>query len=115
VTDADDWRVSMASPTMHGLVLRWARWRPSNSVTFAPTGEVTPSTWDHDHCELCFQEFCDEEHASGDGRQSLTEGYAARGPAGSAVEQQRADYHWICPACFADLKEHFGWTVRSDP
>jgi len=39
-------------------------WRPSESVTVAPTGEVTASTWDHDHCELCFQEFRDEEHAS---------------------------------------------------
>jgi hypothetical protein len=71
-------------------------------------------TWEHDHCVFCFAKFMDpaysdvhrtfiEEHP-----EVLTDGYAttADGPNG-------ADYYWICPSCFDDFVEAFGWRIVS--
>ena len=68
------------------------------------------ATWGHDHCEFCWQEFS-TDHDCADGSRPLTEGYTARGPAGRPDEQRRDNYHWVCPTCFDDFKEHFGWTI----
>jgi len=114
MVDEDDWRIAHGQGEWsRGLVVRWSRWLPTPTIKITPTGDVEPSVWNHDHCEFCWQEFCDSEHDLGDGTQSLTEGYAARGPRGLPPEQQRDDYHWICPTCFNDLKDYFGWTLKS--
>jgi hypothetical protein len=67
-------------------------------------------TWDHDHC---WQKFCDTEHDGRDGTQSLTAGYGVHGPGTLPPEQQRECYYWICPTCFNDFKDYFGWTVET--
>lgn len=46
--------------------------------------------WDHDHCAFCWAEF-PQEYAAG---------YCT--PDGQ---------HWICPVCYHDFKERFGWRV----
>jgi hypothetical protein len=68
--------------------------------------------WEHDHCEFCQAKFMDpdfspshrtfiEEHPD-----VLTEGYAT-----TAEHPHGADYHWLCPTCFSDFAERFGWRV----
>jgi len=54
--------------------------------------------WDHDHCEFCSSTFCLEEHSD-----CLKEGYATLD-----------DYRWICPTCFEDFKDLFGWEVVTE-
>ena len=69
--------------------------------------------WEHDHCEFCWAKFMDPnvsaEHRKfiEDNPDVLTAGYAARG---TGPEGQN-DYHWICPDCFNDFQEQFGWRV----
>ena len=26
---------------------------------------------------------------------------------------ERDEYHWICATCFNDLKDYFGWALKS--
>ena len=54
-------------------------------------------TWDHEHCDFCFAKFSDYD---GD----LHEGYCTE-PANTATAK------WICPECYADFKERFGWIL----
>jgi hypothetical protein len=61
-------------------------------------------------CRRCWQEFS-TDHDSGDGSRPLTEGYTARRPASRSDEQRRDNYHWVCPTCFQDFKDHSGWTI----
>jgi hypothetical protein len=53
--------------------------------------------WDHDHCEFCGAKFSLVEPGS------LCIGYVTS-----------TNYHWICDSCFADFKEKFGWTTKSE-
>ena len=51
-------------------------------------------TWDHEHCEFCsakFSSHTDDSH----------EGYIT-------ADHRRT---WICPECFEDFKEMFGWEL----
>ena len=68
-------------------------------------------TWDHDHCVSCWRDFSDREYDIGDGERALIEGFTTRGPPGVPEDQQRDDYHWVCPTCFEDFKEHLGWRL----
>jgi len=71
MVDKDDWRIAHGQGEWsRGSVVRWSRWLPTPTIKITPTGDVEPSVWNHD------------EHDLGDGTQSLTEGYAARGPRG---------------------------------
>jgi hypothetical protein len=81
----DDWRLQGQQRYLTNRTLRWATW-----------WEYRPG-WDHDHCEFCWAKFglIDE-----DGFDHV-DGYVT----------DDDDYHWICPACFADFRERFGWTV----
>jgi hypothetical protein len=68
-------------------------------------------TWDHDHCSFCWVEFMDPNDLAPDRRESaeiLSEGYTT-----TAEHKHGEDYHWICPACFDDFVELFGWRVVS--
>jgi hypothetical protein len=60
--------------------------------------------WDHDHCIACWATF-----AEFDGPDIQHEGYAS-----CADGKHRADYDWVCLACFADLREAFGWVEVDD-
>ena len=50
-------------------------------------------SWDYDHCEFCMEKF------------GLREDWLRRG---YATEET---YRWICPQCFADFREEFGWIL----
>jgi hypothetical protein len=56
--------------------------------------EVTPREWDHDHCDFCWAKFMDS-----------SAGYTP------APRHERFGSVWVCPACFDDLRERFGWSV----
>jgi len=110
--DPNDWRIARGQDEWcRGLVFKWSRWMPTPTISYKPDGMTEPAVWDHDHCEFCWQEFCDTDHDCGAGSHPLTEGYAARGPAGFSEEKQRDDYRWVCPTCVDDFKDHFGWTL----
>lgn len=55
--------------------------------------------WDHDHCAACWAKFADF-----DGPEILHEGYTT-----IAESKWGADYHWVCPQCFSDLRELMEW------
>ena len=83
----DDWRLRNARH-LAGLKLHrrpYKRWSES---------------WDHDHCAACGAKFA--EFAAPDIQHV---GYAT-----GADYKHGAGYAWVCPACFADLKDRLGWT-----
>lgn len=55
--------------------------------------------WDHDHCEFCSAKF-----AGSGNEEVLREGFCTPG-----------GYWWVCPGCFEDFRDRFGWTVKSEP
>jgi hypothetical protein len=61
-------------------------------------------TWDHDHCAACFAKFAEFE-----GPDILHVGYAT-----TSEFSRGADYAWVCPTCFEDLKEEMGWVAVAD-
>ncbi len=52
--------------------------------------------WDHDHCIFCWEKFIES------GSSTLTAGYTA----------EPAD-EWVCPSCFEEFAERFGWAEKS--
>lgn len=66
---------------------------PLYSIPFQP---LSPR-WDHEHCAFCWENFCLHEGC-------LREGYCTR-------PQNEQGALWICPGCYEDFKEMFGWTV----
>ena len=48
-------------------------------------------TWDHDHCEFCWDKFSDQPD-------TLHEGYTTED-----------NCYWICQTCYDDFKEMFKW------
>ena len=54
--------------------------------------------WDHDHCAFCWAKFYPH-------KEYLQEGYCTR-------PQNSCDAAWICPECYEDFKEMFGWTLQ---
>lgn len=64
---------------------------------FIPFAPYSPE-WDHEHCEFCWAKF----YLDGE---NLKEGYCTM--PGNCREAR-----WICPVCYADFKELFGWSQR---
>jgi hypothetical protein len=82
--ERDDWRLQSQEKYLKGATLSWKQYaRPSES-------------WDHDHCEFCWDKFMDPDSAD-----TLHEGYAT------------ADNRWICPRCFEDFVDLFDWVVTN--
>lgn len=83
---SDDWRRQGQERYLRGVTLvhRTYRQNPTNPA------------WDHDHCEFCGLKFKLEEEAG-----KTMDGYATED-----------DYRWICPACYDDFKNEFGWILR---
>ena len=72
-------------------------WRLTNQASYLTGAVLTHRTWagdDHDHCEFCFAKFSERD---GD----LLEGWTTSD-----------EYRWICPTCFEDFGERFGWRVE---
>lgn len=82
----EDWRYRTAAPDLRGQTLWKERWR-------APR----PS-WDHDHCEFCWAKFSESIEGA------LREGYVTAG-----------GREWVCPACFADFRDAFDFTLGTGP
>jgi hypothetical protein len=85
----DDWRLQGQESYLSGRSMKWAAWWPYRA------------DWDHDHCEFCTAEISDrpvDDH---------TEFNAAWVTADDS-------YHWVCPRCFDDFHERFGWIVVGD-
>ena len=80
----DDWRLTGQERYLVNAVLHWAEWHK-------PRPE-----WDHDHCEFCFAKFMEESCP-----EALHAGYTTPD-----------NYRWICPTCFEDFREQFGWELK---
>ncbi len=76
----EDWRITNQHQYLDGVTLVWDHYS-------------TDDAWDHDHCELCWAKFPEDESA----------GY-----------RTRDSRHWICKRCFEDFKEDFSWTVAEN-
>lgn len=83
--DKDDWRRQGQEAYLLGL--RFQR-KPYTKYR---------DDWDHDHCEFCGQKLA--EYKADD---VLNEGYATED-----------NYRWLCPECFDDFKEEFGWELSN--
>ena len=59
------------------------------------TYQPSPGT-DHDHCAACWKKFAEWQ-----GPEIAHEGYAT---------VSGANHAWLCPDCFADLREIMSWT-----
>jgi hypothetical protein len=67
--------------------VHWSTWTPYREH------------WDHDHCAFCAAEISDrpvDDHTE----------YNA------AWVTEDNNYDWICPVCFVDFREQFGWAVE---
>lgn len=84
----DDWRITTQETYLSGRTLRWSRW-----TAYKPG-------WDHDHCEFCWAKFAAEV----DDDVEYDTGWMTADDT----------YHWVCPRCFEDFRERFGWTVEGD-
>lgn len=71
--------------------------------------ETPRPAWDHDHCEFCSTKFVVAPAAETDA-DAVTEGYTT-----TTSHSHGAQYHWICPDCFGDFAESFGWRVAYAP
>ena len=67
---------------------------PLYFIPFEPFSEQ----WDHEHCAFCWAKFYLHEG-------SLQEGYCTR-------PENSRDADWICPECYEDFKEMFGWSLK---
>jgi len=93
--EADDWRLAGNEDLFRNAVFvekRYTQWSPE---------------WDHDHCSFCHEPFA-EEGSEADRPDAHLEGYSTPGP----PRHPKEDYYWVCPRCFADFREHLGWTLR---
>lgn len=66
------------------------------------------AAWDHDHCIFCWAKFVDP-HLSEASRRAiqgdpeiLTSGYT-----------KESVGEWVCPSCFDEFAERFGWSKVS--
>ena len=132
--DETDWRLETAGDeSFRGKVFVLSKFAPSAAIMWdLATGEGTPSEWDHEHCRFCWQKFAATELGIED---ALEEGYVTSfdeepsvppetdsqptGPSttkkGNFRIQQPLDSEvWVCPRCFADFREHYGWTLAEE-
>jgi hypothetical protein len=91
--EKDDWRIRCQANYLTGIKLKYGPYR------------LKSREWDHDHCEFCWAKFIDRNDWQTGGyeipKDYLTEGYHSE------------DQHWwICPRCFEDFREMFGWIVE---
>jgi hypothetical protein len=78
-----DWLLQGQERYLKGQTLRWKRWWSYRDG------------WDHDHCEFCWRDICDEGQPEADLFGWVTED----------------DYHWICANCCEEFMEQFEWKL----
>ena len=88
--EQDDWRLA-SDP----VAVRQEAYKniPLYRIPFQPLSEAL----DHEHCIFCWDKFYLHPEC-------LQEGYCTR-------PQNSRGADWICPACYEDFKEMFGWTL----
>ena len=89
--EKDDWRLVAGPVSGREEELKDI---PLYCIPFQPLSE----NWDHAHCVFCWAKFYLHEEC-------LQEGYCTR-------PQNCRDADWICPKCYEDFKEMFGWTIK---
>ena len=77
----NDWRINDHQKYLHGIALK--------KTTFKESAKN-----DHEHCELCWEKFSNND---GDAH----EGYCTLN-----------NYYWICEECFKDFCDLFNWTIQ---
>ena len=87
--EPNDWRLFFVPKGEQGEALKNI---PLYRIPYRPLSE----TWDHEHCIFCWAKFYLHPDC-------LQEGYCTH------PENDR-DADWICPECYEDFKEMFGWT-----
>ena len=90
MVDKDDWRLTA------GPVIGFEEELKNIPLYFIPFQPLS-ETWDHEHCAFCWAKFYRHDGC-------LWEGYCTR-------PENTRDAHWICPECYEDFKEMFGWRV----
>lgn len=76
----------------------WGQELHLQGVTFHWSRYTQPSpTWDHDHCEFCFQRFAEAQA-----------GYTDAQHCGYTTEDR---FNWICKKCFEDFKDRLNWII----
>ena len=83
MTDKNDWRLQGQEKYLKGVTLYLKKYMENSD------------TWEHDHCEFCWDKFSLKGLSGGP-----DEGYATVG-----------NYHWICKRCFDDFKDIFQWKI----
>jgi hypothetical protein len=97
-----DWRLTGQENVLRGAELVLKRYR------------VHREEWEHDHCAFCWAKFVDPDRSPETGRlvdeqpDLLTQGYTT-----TASHPDGAGYHWVCPTCFDDFRERFGWRLEA--
>ena len=74
----NDWRINNQGKYLYGKKLE------------RKVYEKISETWDHDHCEFCWERIDPNTHSA------FTDGNG----------------HWICEQCYEDFKELFAWENR---
>ena len=87
----DDWRLTAGPIRGREEELKHI---PLYYIPFQPLSD----SWDHEHCVFCWAKFFLHPEC-------LQEGYCTR-------PQNSRDADWICPDCYEDFKEIFGWTLH---
>ena len=86
MVETNDWRLTKS----HENIKKEKEWK---FKIYTPRRE----TWEHEHCVLCGDKISQYEN-------TIHEGY-------TSTSKGRKDYWWLCPECFNDFKEMFGWEV----
>ncbi|MDR1102095.1 MAG: hypothetical protein LBL34_07095 [Clostridiales bacterium] len=79
--EKNDWRLGILNNRLKGET-----WAHKKYTQYS-------ESWDRDHCEACTDKFMEREGF-------LREGYCT-------LDKN----HWICPTCYNDFKNMFGWTL----
>lgn len=90
MVEKDDWRLTT------GPVIGIEEELKNIPLYYIPFQPLS-AQWDHEHCAFCWDKFYLNETC-------LQEGYCTH-------PQNTRSAHWICPACYEDFKEMFGWTL----
>lgn len=93
MTEKNDWRLEVGSASGREAELRNIT---LYRIPFVPLSEE----WDHEHCIFCWEKF----YLRGAG---LKYGYCTG-------QRNSRDADWICPTCYEDFREMFGWTLGGE-
>lgn len=87
MVEPNDWRLENTPEDAEGATLLHLQYKqPSDH-------------WDHEHCVFCWQKIAEPKILD-----SVHEGYVLKVKLGHE--------EWVCPECFADLSQHFGWSAK---